>query len=102
MKPFRKSQILPKDTYPSPVYLATVVHMLGPSGKLAWQPWQQILSEEKHEEIMEARGGRRPRSDREVLQALTQFDVPQLSENAISGSPYFVQTFCRSGATHSR
>ena len=85
-------ELLPKDAYPSPVYLATVVHMLGLSVKLAWQPWQQILSEEKHDEMMEARGGRRPRSDDEVLQALTQFDVPQLSENDISGSLYFVQT----------
>ena len=35
--------------------------------------------------------GRAPRTDHEILAVLTQYDVPRLGDNDISGSPYFVQ-----------
>ena len=69
--------------------------MFGPNGMLAWTPWAQTISEEKHEQIMEARGGRIPRTDHEILAALTHFDLPRSGENDISGSPYFVENLLK-------
>ena len=40
---------------------------------------------------MEARGGRAPRTDHEILAVLAQLDLPRLWDGDISGSPYFVQ-----------
>ena len=68
-------------------YWALVYYSLKPNNRLAWTPWNQIISEKKHMEPLE-KTGRRPRSSKELLTQMCWEDVPQIDETSLSAVPW--------------
>ena len=94
-------ELLDSNSTPGQRYWALVYHSLKPNNRLAWTPWNQIISEKKHMELME-KIGRRPRSSMELLTQMCWEDVPQIDEAFLSARPGASTRSCRYTATPSR
>ena len=83
-------ELLDKCTVPGDRFWSLVHAQCRPAGRFKWIPWNQVLSEAKESEILEAKALRTPRADVSALTQMLWDEVPHISDSEVRASPWWI------------
>ena len=83
-------ELLDASTTPGQRYWAVVHSQVRTPGKYKWVPWNQIVSEKREGELLEAKALKTPRSELGMLGAMLFDEIPHIPEADIRASPWWI------------